>query len=475
LPKGHNPAKTAVPPEASGDRKRVAVITADRSVLPDAQASLEGHFETVLLSDYAAILDFMTRTRTDALLIDIDTQGPDPHEGIRVIEELRRVAPDLVLIALTRSVARGVRKRALDAGAEMCFAAPINFEELRVVLARQLDRRGNQIEARRKQEHLHGRTSFCDMVGASEPMLRVYETIVQVANSRINVVIRGESGTGKELVARALVALSSRKDKPFISINCAALPESLIESELFGYERGAFTGATESRAGLIEAADGGTLFLDEIGTLSCTLQTKLLRVLEDRQIKRLGGRAAKRVDFRLLSATNEPLEHMIRAGRFREDLYYRIHVVPILLPPLRERPGDIELLARHFLRLHCANNEIRPKRLAPETLQVLSSYPWPGNVRELDNLVQRLVLMVADEVIKPAELPRPLQQISPWQETGAGLIPADGLDLDKELTRVEIEYLKAALERACGSKTTAAKLLHIDVQRMKYLCRKHGI
>jgi transcriptional regulator with PAS, ATPase and Fis domain len=305
-------------------------------------------------------------------------------------------------------------------------------------------------------------------------MRLVYDTIQQVAGSSINVLIRGESGTGKELAAQAIVALSSRANKPYIRLNCAALPENLIESELFGSERGAFTGATESRPGQIELADSGTLFLDEIATLSVALQTKLLRVLEDHQVQRLGGRVQRKIDFRLICATNEPLEEMVRTGRFREDLYYRIHVVPIQLPALRERNGDIPLLCEHFLEVHCVANGLRVKQLTPDALSVLEEHAWPGNVRELENLIQRLVVTVRGEEIGVSQLPpRVLAQSIAAQE--AILLPAEGADFDEEISRLEVALLTTALSRTGGSKAAAARLLNIDGQRIKYLCRKYSL
>lgn len=314
---------------------------------------------------------------------------------------------------------------------------------------------------------------FQDFIGASEPMRMIYEAILQVADSNINVLVRGESGTGKELVARALVALSRRSKKPYIRLNCAALPEHLIESELFGSERGAFTGATESRPGQIELADGGTLFLDEIATLSLPLQTKLLRVLEDRQVQRLGGRTMRKIDFRLICATNEPLEEMARTGRFREDLYYRIHVVPIQLPPLRERTGDIPLLSEHFLAVHCRANSVPMKHFAVEALQVLEEHSWPGNVRELENLIQRLVITVRGDEIRANHLPANLlAQNAAVQEQI--LLPEEGTSFDEEIARLEIALLSTALKRTKGSKAAAARLLRLDGQRIKYLCRKYS-
>lgn len=305
-------------------------------------------------------------------------------------------------------------------------------------------------------------------------MRRVYDNICRVAATNTTVMIRGESGTGKELVARALLASSPRWDKPYISLNCAAFPENLIEAELFGYEKGAFTGASQEHAGHFEAADTGTIFLDEIGSLSLGLQGKLLRVLEDRRVQRIGGKKAQRIDFRLITASNEDLEEMVRRGRFREDLFYRIHVVPIFLPPLRERTGDITLLVDYFVRFYCAANDAQPKRLDPDVLEILEEYPWPGNVRELENLIQRLVLMADGQLITVRHLPQQILYNSTARQE-ALLIPEEGIVFDQEIARVEAAYLQAALRRSEGKKTGAAALLHISPQKMKYLCRKYQI
>ena len=319
------------------------------------------------------------------------------------------------------------------------------------------------------------RNSLCGLIGASEPMQRLYDAILRVADSHTTVLIRGESGTGKELVARAIVSKGPRASQPFISLNCAALPENLIDDELFGHEKGAFTGAVASRPGHIEMAHGGTLFLDEIATLPIALQTKLLRVLEDRAVQRLGGGTSKKIDFRLLTATNENLEELVRTGRFREDLYYRIHVVPIQVPALRECGSDIALLADHFLKMYCAANELNHvKRLDMETLEVLEEGQWPGNIREFENLIQRLVIMVEDKTICAYHLPEQMLFTSARRHESL-LIPSDGIDFDKEMERIEAAYLRAALLRARGRKSGAAELLRINDQRMKYLCRKYKI
>jgi len=404
------------------------------------------------------------------IVLDIDTEGKDTLGGLGVVRELRRLHGNLAIVSISRAVARSVEKQALEAGADVHFRAPVDVAELRTVL----------VELLRVRSELAVRTQvleasrFQDFVGSSEPMRRIYDAIRQVAGSNVNVLIRGESGTGKELAARAIVALSSRAAKPFIRLNCGALPESLIESELFGSEKGAFTGAAETRPGQIELADGGTLFLDEIATLPVALQTKLLRVLEDRQVQRLGGRSHRKIDFRLLCATNENLEEMVRGGKFREDLYYRINVVPIQLPPLRERRGDIPLLCQHFLDVHCAANGKVTKYLTEEALAALEEHHWPGNVRELENLIQRLVVAVRGDLIEAEDLPpRVLRESVAAQE--AVLVPAQGTDFDGEVTRLEAALLSTALRRAGGSKAAAARLLNLDVQRMKYLCRKYEL
>jgi DNA-binding NtrC family response regulator len=427
-------------------------------------------FKVIVRDSYDGLARLTREADIASVLLDIDTQGEDPYGGLPVLNELRRLNENSTLISLSRARARSVEKQALEAGADAHFRAPVDVAELRTALVEILRERAEAV----KRNQILESSRFQDFVGSSEPMRLVYDAIQQVAGSNINVLIRGESGTGKELAARAIVGLSQRAGKPFIRLNCAALPENLIESELFGSERGAFTGATESRPGQIELADGGTLFLDEIATLTVPLQTKLLRVLEDHQVQRLGGRTHRKIDFRLICATNEPLEEMARTGRFREDLYYRIHVIPIDLPPLRDRHGDIPVLCEYFLQVHCLANGIPVKRLTEDALAALEEHTWPGNVRELENLVQRLVVTVRGDEIGVSHLPsRVLAQSIAVQE--AVLLPAEGADFDKEVSRLEIALLTTALNRTGGNKAAAARLLNIDAQRMKYLCRKYGI
>ncbi len=457
-----------------GAAPRIVVLTSDESALPDIQQFLASTFHTTLLNTGAEVIALLEQAALEAVVVDLDTVSGSPNQGPLLVAELHRLNPDLVLLGLTRSRSRILRQKAERAGVDEFFVAPVDFHQLADVLRQTLERRRREIEARQLKEEAHSRYSFCDLIGGCEAMRLVYEAISRVAAGTATVLLRGESGTGKELVARAIVASSPRRDHPFISVNCAALPESLIEAELFGHERGAFTGAHESRAGHIEAAHGGTLFLDEISTLDLALQSKLLRVIEQRMVQRLGGKTAKKIDFRLITATNEDLEEAVRTGRFREDLYYRINVVPLHLPPLRDREGDIALLVDHFLRLYCAANEMPLKRMDPEALEVLEDYPWPGNVRELENLIQRLVLMTPGAMIDAKHLPQHILYHSTAKQESL-LIPEEGISFDEEIARIEVAYLQAALRRTGGRKAAAARLLRIDPQKMKYLCRKYGL
>ena len=321
---------------------------------------------------------------------------------------------------------------------------------------------------------ISNRYSLCELVGGSEAMRNIYEAIKRVASGDTSVTIRGESGTGKELVARAIASLSKRNTGPFVSVNCAALPALLMESELFGHEKGSFTGAHAASPGQIELADRGTLFLDEIGCLNLELQSKLLRVLQDRAVQRIGGKQARKIDFRLITATNADLEGMVKEGRFREDLYYRIHVIPITLPPLRDRIEDLALLIDHFVRQYCNSGDLEPKRFSTDAMALLEEYAWPGNIRELENLVQRLLLMVDAQVIVPEHLPQHILYDNTVQQEML-LIPDGGIDFDQEMHRIEQAYLQAALRRTAGRQAAAGALLKLKPQQMKYLCRKHKL
>jgi len=461
-------------PGPSPERYSLAVITDDADIFPEIRKRLGGEFRTSLATTEDEIKGVIEREDVHAILFSLDAIGEGVGDGLDVLEEIRGIRGDVVLVAFTRSNQRTIALKASQAGADEFFLFPINYDELKIVLARAIEKRALELEGRRLVQQVENKAVFCGLVGRSPAMQKVYQAIEAVAGTGASVVIRGESGVGKELVARAIVQCSDRAEQPFICLNCSALPESLMESELFGYEKGAFTGADSAKPGLIELAHSGTLFLDEITTLHHSLQTKLLRVLQERSVQRLGGRSAKKIDFRLITATNEDLEDCVRKGRFREDLYFRINVVPIAVPPLRERQGDVALLADHFVRVYCASMKKPLKTLKPDALEVLEAYEWPGNVRELENVVQRVVVMVGSNVVGLENLPQQLLQHSATVQE-AILIPAEGVDFDAEMERLEVAYLSAALRRTAGKKSAAAELLRLDGQRMKYLCRKHSV
>jgi len=461
-------------PALTPERYALAVISDDADLFRDIRKLLAPQFRTTLASDKTEIKSILELPDLNAVLFDLDCIGDGPSDALEVLAELRKLRDDLVLFVFTRSNSRTLPLKATQAGADEFFFYPLIFGELHIVLSREIEKRALELEGRRLLQQVESKAAFYGIIGGSSAMQKIYQAVEAVAGTGASVVLRGESGVGKELVAKAIVQCGDRVDRPMISLNCSALPESLMESELFGYEKGAFTGADATKPGMVELAHTGTLFLDEITTLHPGLQSKLLRVLQERSVQRLGGRASHKIDFRLITATNEDLEDSVRKGRFREDLYFRINVVPIFIPPLREREGDIPLLVDHFLRIYSAAAKKPVKTFQPEVLEILEDYTWPGNVRELENVVQRLVIMVAGPVITPEHLPQLLLHHSATGQE-AILIPEGGVEFDAEMEKIEIAYLNAALRRTGGKKSAAAALLRLDPQRMKYLCRKHHI
>ena len=460
--------------DAAAERHLVAVVSDE----PEHYRAIRDHLGDTFRISHARNEDEIQKVFENAdvhaVLFDLDCVGDGAADGLEVLEEMRRLRDDLVLAAFTRTTQRTLPLKSAQAGADELFLVPLNFEELKIVLLRAMGKRALELEGRRVIAQAEQKVSFCGLVGGSAAMQKVYGSVEAVANTNASVLIRGESGVGKELIARAVVQCSERAGEAYICLNCSALPENLIESELFGYEKGAFTGADSAKPGLIELAHGGTLFLDEITTLNPHLQSKLLRVLQERVSQRLGARHAQKIDFRLITATNEDLEDCVRKGRFREDLYFRINVVPIVVPPLRERDGDIALLLDHFLRIYCTSAKKPLKTLKPDVVELLEGYKWPGNVRELENVVQRLVVMVASQTVTLEHLPQQMLQSSAAGQESI-LIPEEGVEFDAELERIELAYINAALRRTGGKKSAAAALLKVDPQRMKYLCRKHKI
>jgi len=465
-------------PQVSSERRQplterysIAIITLDEPMFREMRRELSPSFHTSLASTELQIKTLIDDPDLHGIVLDLECIGEGALDGVEVLQEMRRLRDDLVMVAITDSANSELPLMASQAGADHLFLKPVDGAQLRTLLLQTLEKRALQFEGQWLRDQVENKAAFCGLIGGSEAMRKVYQAVEAVADSNATVVIRGESGVGKELVARAIVESGARRDKPYVCLNCSALPETLMESELFGFEKGAFTGADTAKPGMIEMAHTGTLFLDEITTLDHGLQSKLLRVLQERSVQRLGSRSARKIDFRLITATNDDLEDMVKKGRFREDLYYRINVVPIAVPPLSERKGDISLLVEHFVRLYCTANQKPIKQLQPEVLEILENYSWPGNVRELENVLQRLVLMSDSLTITAHHLPQQLLYSTAVSQE-AILIPEEGVDFDAEMERIEIAYLNAALRRTGGRKSAAAALLRMDPQRMKYLCRK---
>jgi len=402
-----------------------------------------------------------------------------PVDGLEVVRQLRAEDPDATVVVISAHGTIATAVEAMALGAIDFVEKPFSPEVLRarvekaVQIAR--ERRGARTDRGRvealdedaaREHDPHG------IVGRSEPMRRVLDQVRRIASTDATVLVLGESGTGKELVARAIHDGGPRRDRPFVSISCAAIPEGLLESELFGHERGAFTGAVKRKLGRFELADGGTLFLDEVGELAPSIQVKLLRVLQERRIERVGGEGSIEVDVRLVSATNRDLAKMVADGRFREDLYYRLAVVPVRLPPLRERPGDVEELAQVFLRRAAPRMGRRVTGFSPAALELLRRHRWPGNVRELQNLVEQALVFADGPEIRAEDLPEGLRRPAP----AAGLpIPTGDRSLPDVLDDLERELVLAAMEKARGVKAEAARLLGIKPSALYYKLDKYGI
>jgi DNA-binding NtrC family response regulator len=456
-------------------RPNVGIVEDDSAVRHALAASLRADFTLFEGASYEDAYQLLREAELDVLLLDINLGAGSVREATALLRELTQSDIDTLVIGLNDDAKKATALKVMDAGAYDYFIKPVDPEVLRVIILRAVEKLQIERENRILREELQRKDALGNLLGSTEAMKDLFDSIRRVARTATTVVIRGESGSGKELVARAIHDLSQRRDRAFVSVNCAALPETLMEAELFGYERGAFTGATATKEGRIELAHRGTLFLDEIGTLSPALQSKLLRVLEERTMVRLGGNKPIKVDFRLLTATNEDLETAVEQGRFREDLYYRIHVVPLVVPSLRERVDDIPLLVDYFLQVYCAANHLPPKRVDDDVLQVMKRYPWPGNVRELENVVQRLVLMTDEERIGLKHLPRDLAQAAGRNARKGFRLPPAGVRLEEEVSAFERQWLEAALAETNGVKAQAAQRLGLNKDRMKYLCRKYSL
>jgi DNA-binding NtrC family response regulator len=420
--------------------------------------TLEG-YDVDTAADGEIAMQMISENPYDLVLTDLYLPKAD---GFQILAHLQRIGFSGSAIVLTGYGSIESAVEAMKRGAYDYITKPVTFDQLRIVIKKALEVQHLQQENRLLRQQLKSKYRFENLVGTSWPMQQVFELIEKVAAVESTVLICGESGTGKELVARAIHFNSPRADKPLIPVNCGAVPESLLESELFGHERGAFTGATRTRVGRFELANGGTIFLDEVGDMSPALQVKLLRVLQEQCFERVGGTRSIRVDVRILAATNRDLEQAVKRTEFREDLYYRLNVIPLILPPLRARKEDIPLLLQYFLNQF---NHMRQRNLqgpTPRALEYLLNHPWPGNVRELENLVDRLVVLKGHGVIEPEDLPEKIRgPLATSPQLPGAEIPSEGFCLDKAVRDFERTLIATALEKANGVKHKAAQLLGI--------------
>ncbi len=402
-------------------------------------------------------------------LVLTDLRMPRTH-GMVLLECCRELYPDAPIIVMTAYASAETAIQAMKTGAYDYFTKPFKLDEVKAVIDKALERRALVQENKQLRAELSDLHRTGGIIGRSDRMKAVFDLIRRVARTRTNVLILGESGTGKELVARAIHDQSDRAQKPFMVISCAAIPENLLESELFGHKRGAFTGAASDKEGLFAAADGGTLLLDEVGELPVGMQVKLLRVLQERKVKAVGDLRELPVDVRVLAATNRDLEAEVRTGGFREDLYYRLNVISIELPPLRDRPSDIPLLAHYFLRKYATEFGKGITEIDTDAMQLLLSWPFSGNVRELENVIERAVALEEGERIAVHSLPDPLRRRpDPSSSAGPGLeLPDHGVDLEGVVDNVERKLIAQALDRTGGRKKEAARLLGISFRSLRY-------
>jgi two-component system, NtrC family, response regulator PilR len=416
-------------------------------------------------------LELLAAEPSDVIISDV--KMPD-MDGIEMLRAVRETLPDLGVILMTAFASVETAREAFKLGADDFIQKPFDVEELKLIVRKTLEKQVLINENRAFKRAQRERGSVKNIVGTSGKMNAIFQMIETVAEVQSTVLVTGESGTGKELVARAIHDLSPRAEKPFISINCGAFTETLLESELFGYVKGAFTGANSNRKGLFEAAHSGTIFLDEIGEMSPAMQVKLLRVLQERRVRPVGAHDELLVDARVIAATNRDLKQMTDEGTFREDLFYRISVIPIHLPPLRERAEDIPDLIEHFVKKFCDQAGKRVT-VSPKTAQILEKYAWHGNVRELEHTIERAVALERSDEIQPEQLPDHITNYNPQRISAEFDLPDAGVNLVSHLENLEKTYVVEALRKTGGNQTRAAELLQMPVRSLRHLLDKHSI
>ena len=450
---------------------RVLVVDDERSMRELLAIMLKqaGHDVTVVDGGEQAI-EAVKGEAFDLVITDLRMRKVD---GIAVLRATKEYSPSTVVLVVTAFASTETAVEAMKLGAYDYVTKPFKLDEIKLTIANALERKRLQDENRELRTQLRRERGFESFVGKSRQMVELLEVIRKTADGLSTVMVTGESGTGKELVAQAIHQESPRRAGPFVSVNCGAIPETLMESELFGHVKGAFTGAVANTVGLFSAANGGSLFLDEVTEVPQSVQVKLLRAIQEREIRRVGDTRDVKVDVRLIAASNRDVAKAVADGILREDLFYRLNVIPINLPPLRERREDIPLLAAHFVRKISHELGKSVKGVSPEALAILEAYRWPGNIRELENVIERALVLGSGDMLEAEALPPDLQQPRTHQDVTVE-IPADGLDLEATLEQIEHRYLQMALARTGGVQTRAAELLRVSFRQFRYKLQKHS-
>jgi two-component system response regulator PilR (NtrC family) len=467
-------AQPAAQPVTDRRPPRILVVDDERSMRELLAIVLrrEG-YEVMLAESGKAAVDLLEREQIDLLISDI--KMPD-LSGVDVLRAAKRIDQDILGIMITAFASTETAVEAMRLGACDYLSKPFEIDLLKMKVREKIENRQLRQENVLLKRTLGLSHQFSHIIGRSEAMLEVFKMIETVARTNSTILLTGESGTGKGLVAQAIHFHSLRRDKPLVSLNCGAMPEALLESELFGHMRGAFTGADSNKKGLLEVAERGTIFLDEIGEMSAVMQVKLLRVLQERRFRRVGGLEELQADIRVIAATNQDLSKAIADGRFREDLYYRINVIPITLPPLRERREDIPLLAEHFLGKFAEQMSKPLAGISHEASELLARYAWPGNIRELENVIERAVALEATPSILPDSLPATIRGEAVKTVTnGIEALPESGFDLEAHVKEIERGYIAEALKRAGGVQVKAAELLGMSFRSFRYYVKKYNL
>jgi two-component system response regulator PilR (NtrC family) len=468
-------AKTVEAPPTPASEPRILVVDDETSMREMLRIVLRRDgYQVIVAQSGKEAIELLQRQPVDLLLSDI--RMPDVS-GVDVLRAAKAVNRDIVAFMMTAYASTDTAVEAMRLGAVDYFTKPFNMDELRLKVRRHLESHKLREENVLLKKALGTAYEFSNIIGQSRAMLEVFKMVETIAKTNSTVLITGESGTGKDLIARAIHFNSLRRDQPFVALNCGAIPETLLESELFGHMKGAFTGADSNKKGLIEVSERGTIFLDEIGEMNATMQVKLLRVLQDRRFRRLGGTEEVQADIRVIAATNQDLQKRVAEGKFREDLFYRINVLPVHLPPLRERREDIPLIAEHFLARFAEQMQKPVRSISRDAMDLLQAFAWPGNVRELENVMERAVALEQTPSVLPETLPEPVRRgVSP--ASGQALpaeLPENGIDLEAHVEEIYRDHMVQALKRAGGVQAKAAEMLGMSFRSFRYYAKKLNI